>query len=410
MKQENFEKLKKKVSSCFKGMTSGCADISILDVKKIASSSDLPPHQLLYFVLVDLLGYKNLGRWEKVDWTVPFTYKNKPYYFEHAKFGMGIWTASEYEKDNDLCEILKITNDAVSRATPFFDSLANTAIKNSKLNIDNKAMKLFNKYAYFAHKYKQAILAIPREEKKEIEQLQKALEKIFNSIDTGSPKKKVSKSKGKKISMENIYEYYSVVIHAEWLENAMIEAFFSWTEHIFVLLPIILGKISTGKEILSLILNNNWSEKYKFILPLDDKKSKVLYDKLIYIREHYRNHIAHGSFGKELDAFSFHSTAGATPFPPIKSKQKDGHITFCWDKIKTNKKVDVVNIFEDFVTHLWSGKRAPAGIYIQEHGLPIYMNRVVNKEYAQAMKSKKSMRSFADYLSELQERYWNMDW
>ena len=32
---------------------------------------NLPPYYLVYFLLVDLLGFQNLGRFEKLDWSVP---------------------------------------------------------------------------------------------------------------------------------------------------------------------------------------------------------------------------------------------------------------------------------------------------------------------------------------------------
>ena len=31
----------------------------------------LPEYYLVYFLLVDLLGYKDLGQWEKVAWVIP---------------------------------------------------------------------------------------------------------------------------------------------------------------------------------------------------------------------------------------------------------------------------------------------------------------------------------------------------
>ncbi len=35
------------------------------------SGHDLPPYYLVYFLLVDLLGFPNLGQGEKVAWSVP---------------------------------------------------------------------------------------------------------------------------------------------------------------------------------------------------------------------------------------------------------------------------------------------------------------------------------------------------
>jgi len=55
-------------------------------------SSRLPPYQLVYFLLVDLLKFINLGRWEKVAWIIPLSYQNRIYTIEHRKFGLGLFT------------------------------------------------------------------------------------------------------------------------------------------------------------------------------------------------------------------------------------------------------------------------------------------------------------------------------
>ena len=52
---------------------------------------DLPPYYLVYFLLVDLLGFPNLGQWEKVAWTVPVRYRGRLYGIEHRKMGLGIF-------------------------------------------------------------------------------------------------------------------------------------------------------------------------------------------------------------------------------------------------------------------------------------------------------------------------------
>ncbi len=46
---------------------------------------DLPAYYLVYFLLVDLLGFPNLGRWEKVAWRVPVRYRGRLYAIEHRQ-------------------------------------------------------------------------------------------------------------------------------------------------------------------------------------------------------------------------------------------------------------------------------------------------------------------------------------
>ncbi len=60
---------------------------------------NLPPYYLVYFLFVDLLGYKNLGQSEKVAWSVPIDYNGTAYLLEHRKFGMGLF-ASDKEPES----------------------------------------------------------------------------------------------------------------------------------------------------------------------------------------------------------------------------------------------------------------------------------------------------------------------
>ena len=50
----------------------------------------LPPYYLVYFLLVELLGFKDLGHEEKVAWAVPVEFKGCHLTIEHRKFGLGI--------------------------------------------------------------------------------------------------------------------------------------------------------------------------------------------------------------------------------------------------------------------------------------------------------------------------------
>ena len=40
---------------------------------------------------------------------------------------------------------------------------------------------------------------------------------------------------------------------------------------------------------------------------------KPFYDELVFVRRQVRNFVAHGAFGKQGEAFKFHSKAGAVP-------------------------------------------------------------------------------------------------
>ena len=88
----------------------------------------------------------------------------------------------------------------------------------------------------------------------------------------------------------------------------MIEAFFSWIEHLFIHIAILNGVCSTGKE-LSHLTGADWAEKFKFALDFDEPETKVLFDELTLVRRQLRYKVSHGAFGKGGQVFRFHSNA-----------------------------------------------------------------------------------------------------
>lgn len=382
---ENLQELKIKISQYFKEIQSAKTNVDLFNIQKIKTSIPMPPQYLVYFLLIYFLDFTYAGRWEKIAWSIPISYKKHNYYLIYSKFGLKIWSNNPDEQTSDADEIIQLIHRAIKDANPFFDYIANDAIDSSELNITNQAISLFEKYTFFKKKYSQMLKRA--ESKKDV-----AIRKKFQHYESVS------------------YPYYDLKKKANWLKEAMIDAFFAWTEHVFVLLPILLGNVHNGKEIFSLIADKTWSEKYKLILPLNNLKNKELYDNLTYIREHFRNHIAHGSFGRDLSSFYFHSYAGAIQFPRLKhKKQKDKKFEFMWNTTTSNN-TQIPKIFENFIKYLWSGKRAIAKLYIQGNVLPIYIPFVKERKYEKAMLSKNNMIDFIDYLHYMEDMGANMDW
>ena len=53
----------------------------------------LPEYFLVYFFLVEFLGFRNLGKFEKLAWSVPIDFNGKAYLIEHRKFGIGVFVS-----------------------------------------------------------------------------------------------------------------------------------------------------------------------------------------------------------------------------------------------------------------------------------------------------------------------------
>ena len=96
------------------------------------------------------------------------------------------------------------------------------------------------------------------------------------------------------------------------LHSPLSNSFFSWTEHVFIHVAILTGKLKTGADV-ARVAASEWADKFRCVVDITDPVAKSLYDALIEIRREVRNFVAHGAFGKEGRAFEFHSGAGAVP-------------------------------------------------------------------------------------------------
>jgi phosphoribosyl-AMP cyclohydrolase len=138
-----------------------------------------------------------------------------------------------------------------------------------------------------------------------------------------------------------------------------------------------------------------------------DKDNKLHLDKMVAIRQQLRNFVAHGAFGKEGEAFHFHSRAGAVPviFDSTRAKNR-----FSVTETLGFNNAEALAAIEEFIGHLWSREREPARIYIQESGgLPTILTMATDGKYATAMQSISDMEEFISYMLDLSDAHTNMD-
>jgi hypothetical protein len=340
----------------------------------------LPPYYLVYFLLVDLLGFENLGRFEKVAWSIPIDFNGRAFLIEHRKFGLGIF-AEDLERDEPAAEeIAQRIRDAVTIAEPFFEWLADQAADGSALNVVNRSAELYERHKFYVRQY----------EAKRLEAEARKGEQV-----------RTQHGSGYSVS----YPAFGLRREAKWLALSAIEAFFSWTEHIFIHLAILNGRLLTGGDVKQ-AANANWYQKFDLALDRSDPATQFFFDELIIIRQQLRNFDAHGSFGKQREAFSFHSSVGAVrlrlPHQQDISSMRFGRGVEFVDH-------DAIELIQRFVAHLWSGPRTPAKIYIQESHLPIILSYASDGTFTKAMESDDSMNALCSYLNELQDRYTDMD-
>lgn len=352
---------------------------------KSAKSGTLPPYYFIYFLFVDLLKFPNLGAFEKISWSIPIDYNGKAFLIEHRKFGVGVFVQDPETDEETAKDIVSRINSAVRAARRYFDWLAGNAVAGTNLNVVNKSYSLFSHYEFFRDSY--------REKLKEAELCKGVMVDVDSSallmaavLPTAFP--------GLQKNSE-----------ARALAMAAIEAFFSWSEHVFIHIAILFGKLKTGTDVAN-IAKAEWSEKFKAALDISEPELKRFFDLLMKMRKEIRNYIAHGSFGKDGEAFSFHSGAGAVP---VLLPHNEGKRTF---SLGPGSEFDValaLDTIEKFVELLWSGARLPAKIYIFSD-LPSILSYASNGKYARAMGSGEAMKEMIEHLYHQADRAANMDW
>jgi hypothetical protein len=346
---------------------------------------ELPPYYLVYFLLADLLNFPRSGMDEKVAWSIPVDFNGFAATIEHRKLGLGVFSSKTPEDEAAAAEIVAAVKRGVGAARRYFDHLAAHALTGSRLNVSNNSRWLFGRYTYLRDLFKEKTASVQNPSLYDVEETDLIL-------DSGSKVKHFAFS-------------YSDSEEAKWVGIAAIEAFFSWTEHVLILIGILLGKLKTGVDV-SAMADNKWSEKVKVIIDLSiDNEMKGIYEELLEIREQVRNYMAHGAFGKQGEAFQFHSGAGAVP---VKLTGELGGLS---DWIKPSfEESRAIEVMEAFIAKLWEGDRAPAKLLLDDDDLPIILSHASDGRYQHAMSSKEIMEDYIKYLSREVDNAANMDW
>lgn len=357
----------------------------LFTAKRTDAGRTLPPYYLVFFLLNDLLGFKNLGRFEKISWSLPIDFRGKAFLIEHRKFGLGVFADNLETDEIEAQEIVKNIHKAVKVAKPYFEWVASEAVKSSKLNVKNNSSDLFQRYQYLVELYKK--------EKQEAED---------RKDEVHRETKKTSYGEATSIHIPST----QLRKNANWLATSAIEAFFSWTEHLFVHLSIIGKNIDDGEKVAHLA-GAEWQVKYTTAININITENKKFFDELILLRRQFRNFIAHGAFGKNGETFTFHSSAGAVPalMPHQKGKNKFslfGELSFNED--------EVISLLERFIEHLWSSEIQPAMYYVMYSGLPTILTMANDGSYSRAMVSMEDMESFVEHLNYQFDQAANMDW
>ena len=125
------------------------AESSPFRMVRTVAGDKLPPYYLIYFLLVDVLGFRSAGPTEKMAWSLTFDFEGAKYTIAHVKFGLRLFAREGQEWENQASRIVGLIHRGVSRAKPIFRWMAENAVRESKLNVRNVGIKLFKRYTFF---------------------------------------------------------------------------------------------------------------------------------------------------------------------------------------------------------------------------------------------------------------------
>lgn len=345
----------------------------------------LPEYYVVYFLLVELLGFPHEGPEEKVAWTIPLDFRGSLFTIEHRKMGLGLFHPEPERVAAEATEIVNRIHKATKEAQPFFDWLADTQVAQSAMNVANHSQPLYERYRYLRELAQQHFEAL---EQRKAERLAAAAAKT---------------------DLSQVVEQWMASRFTEpqpdWLALSAVEAYFSWTEHALIHLAILQGRITTGAEVATLA-GGDWTGKFKAAVELTEPGANTLLDRILAVRQDLRNHVAHGAFGKQGEAFSFHSPAGAVP---VLLPHRTGPKHFRFGHGLDFDAYQVFQVLDDFEAFMFKGVRAPAREFLLDNRYSTVLT-MAKSTYVVAMRSPEDMSEFLRYWGEEVDRSANMDW
>ncbi|WIG14989.1 hypothetical protein [Bacillus thuringiensis] len=318
---------------------------------------------------------------EKVLWEIPFCYKGYECCFTVSKFNYDLLIDT---KDEEVArELLKKLNSVVKMSDKICAPLIEETMNQGEITLENKLISIRGRYEYF-RRNAEDLFTRPVNEKEFGEE----------------------KTLSKFVQIKNMKR--NLIFEASFNAQAMLDAYFSWQEHLLVLL-LPFSKFNKEEDNLSEFIGTEWTKKINRIFT--PSKSPTLsrhYEKLRIIKETYRNKSTHGEFEKNNGSFYIHFGAlGALPFQMSKHKNELDFTLVSISDSNFEQILDDLDEFEKFLTtdEFWKNpyKLVTSGIDLSFDDKSI-------KNYLEAIKSEEGTEGYIQYVLDCEDNHRNMDW
>jgi hypothetical protein len=334
---------------------------------------------LLLFGLTQFLGLPDDGREEKVAWSVWFTFKDATYAFEMRKFGLRL-----------LCEPANLdralTREVLGKARALTDIVeafladgyAQQQIASGAFTIENLYTRLDERYRFLRERAKLAYETPPPPP----ESGQDERGNRWYSHDVGRPAREGGA-----------------------LGTAAVEAYFSRMEHLLCLAAGFTSAALPDGGFLG-FLGAPWRAKVRTLLDLTEPETKSFYDKLLAVREEWRNPLAHGGFLWGGGSLHFHLPGiGALP-AQLRRTPAGVQLRFTMLHSSFN---EVMDLFDGFDEHLGRGPLRYA-VKWAEAGMDAAFDPYSRRDYANASVSDVAFDYFLEGTQRAEDQAANMDW
>ncbi len=338
---------------------------------------DVPVPTVARFVLKDILGLKDLGRWEKTAWEINFDFRGVPMTLAHRKFGvrLEVWSGSRTDMDPEA--IGRTFLAALRKAMAIVDKevmlpAALSQLEHGNLTVGNRYHQLRGHYEYFREAADECLAGRGR------------------WVADGRPTGRLFP-----LEQEAFINY-----------TAAVQAYFSWLEHLLVLVLPFAG-FDPANDDLRRIIGDRWRDKFLrvFDVASDGQANRIL-SKLSELSERTRNTWSHGAFDKESGLLYVHLPGiGATPMR-VSEYNRNVHFAGVMG-VDVDGGWKVLDEVDEF---LRTASASAYGVLHAEAGFQVMFDPPSRQRYVAAMKSPAAFEEYLEHRSRLEDDVSNMDW
>jgi hypothetical protein len=337
----------------------------------------------VFLALVVLSNFRYWGCGEKVAWTIPVVFKGVKFALAHQKFGFRVQSPEpERVTEQLLQDLITCLRKAIRIGDKLIEPYAEEQIRRGNVTVENRLALFSQMYWFFRKKAGRA----------------------YRSKDR--PLKVLKRDKnGKPVARGG--EVFRPQREGCFLTAAMLDAYFSRLEHLLVLL-LPFSSFDPDAENLREFIFSQWGKKFKRILDTaNDLSAQRCYERLLGIKQTFRNPLFHGGFDKDARTLYFH--VRGLGVVPVSLSQHHKSIHYGVVPIEVKSFGEICRVLDEADRSIESGRLLLAVQFVKA-GLDVAFDKKSIATYRGAMSTEDSMEEFIGGIAQAQTNAANMDW